>query len=88
MLDLKTPGPGTWEYRNMAAVSGDGGDHRRRVLEHLEKAASETCGPGSTPSDRQLKIPLIGEVRRPEPATPKRERRRSAEPFQPRLEDS
>jgi hypothetical protein len=60
-------------------------DHRRRILDHLEKIEAEkpTSKP---PSDPQLKIPLIGEVRRPpEPPPPKRRARRTAKPRQPRL---
>lgn len=72
----------------MAAISRDAGDHRRRILDHQEKIASERRAPSSPSSDPQQKIPLIGEVRRPEPAMPKRARPRSQQPVQPRLEES
>jgi hypothetical protein len=61
-------------------------DHRRRILEHLEKMEAEKPAPEPAPSDPQLKIPLIGEVRRPpEVSPPKRRARRTAKPSQPRL---
>jgi hypothetical protein len=67
------------------AVSQEVRDHRRRVLEHQEKIHA---GQRHTePSDPQLTMPLIGEVRRPEPATPKRRRPRikKPDPGQPEL---
>jgi hypothetical protein len=45
-------------------------DHRRRILEHLEKMEAEKPAPEPAPSDPQLKIPLIGEVRRPPEVSP------------------
>ena len=52
----------------MAALSRDA--HRRRVLEHQPKVAADQGKPVPTPpilssSDPQLKIRLIGEVKRP-----------------------
>jgi hypothetical protein len=64
----------------MAALSRDA--HRRRVLEHQAKVAADRGKPVPTPipssSDPQLKIRLIGEVKRTdETVEPKRGRRRS-----------
>jgi hypothetical protein len=61
-------------------------DHRKRILDHQERVAAEQRGP-LQPSDPQMKIPLIGEVRLPEPARPKRARRRMKKPNQPQLRD-
>lgn len=49
--------------------------HRRRVLAHMEKAVSEQPEPRATvrQTDQQMKVPLIGEVRRAE--TPSKQRR-------------
>jgi hypothetical protein len=60
-------------------------DHLRRMLDHQEKIGTEPLVP-APPPDRQLKMPLIGEVRPPEPAPPKRLRPRKKKPAQPRLE--
>jgi hypothetical protein len=73
----------------MAALSRDA--HRRRVLEHQAKVAAERGKPIPTPpipssSDPQLKIRLIGEVKRTdETVEPKRGRRRSRKRAQPDL---
>jgi hypothetical protein len=70
------------------AASQEIRDHRRRVLEHQEKidAGQRRAEPGGP----QLTMPLIGEVRRPEAALPKRPRRRikKPEPSQPELGES
>jgi hypothetical protein len=65
-------------------------DHRRRVLEHQEKIDAGQRRQTAEPSDAQLTMPLIGEIRRPEPALPKRRRPRikKAEPSQPELGES
>jgi hypothetical protein len=60
------------------AASQEIRDHRRRVLEHQEKI---DAGKRRTePRDPQLTMPLIGEVRRPEPAPPKPRRPRLKKP--------
>jgi len=56
------------------------------MLDHQEKIETERPV-AAQPADRQLKMPLIGEVRRPELAPPKRLRSRKKPPAQPRLED-
>jgi hypothetical protein len=62
------------------------GDHRRRILEHQEKVEADHRTPQpERPPEPQLRIPLIGEVRRPEPAAPKRKRSGAAKPIQPDL---
>ena len=66
----------------MAAPSRDA--HRRRVLEHQAKVEVDRSTP--VPSDPQLKIRLIGEVKRSgETVEPKRARQRSRKPAQPDL---
>jgi hypothetical protein len=72
----------------MAALSRDA--HRRRVFEHQAKVAADRGKPVPTPipssSDPQLKIRLIGEVKRTdETVEPKRGRRRSRKRAQPDL---
>jgi hypothetical protein len=71
----------------MAALSRD--SHRRRVLEHQAKVeADKKSAPTSVAasSDPQLKIRLIGEVKRSdETVEPKRSRQRSRKPAQPDL---
>jgi hypothetical protein len=73
----------------MAALSRDA--HRRRVLEHQSKVAADRGKPVPTPpilssSDPQLKIRLIGEVKRTdETVAPQRGRRRSRKRAQPDL---
>jgi hypothetical protein len=57
----------------MAALSRDA--HRRRVLEHQAMVEADRSTPVSSSSDPQLKIRLIGEVRRSdETVDPKRAR--------------
>jgi hypothetical protein len=60
-------------------------DHRKRILDHQERIAAKPRD--ALPSDPQMKIPLIGEVRRPDPAPSKRARRRVKKPNQPQLGD-
>ena len=69
----------------MAALSRDA--HRRRVLEHQAKVeADRKRPPVPSSSDPQLKIRLIGEVRRSdETVEPKRARQRSRKRAQPDL---
>ena len=67
------------------AASPEVRDHRRRILDHQEKVEAEQRTAAAQPSEPQLRIPLIGEVRRPEPATPKRKRSRAKKPVQPDL---
>jgi hypothetical protein len=67
---------------------GESRDHRRRMLEHQERVAAEQRAAAARPMDPQLKIPLIGEVRRPEPSPPKRRRPRASKPVQPGLGES
>jgi hypothetical protein len=62
-------------------------DHRRRMLDHQERVHARREAANLQPSDPQLKIPLIGEVRRSEPAPPKRKRQRASKPAQPQLGD-
>jgi hypothetical protein len=60
--------------------------HRRRVLEYQAKAATEQSAATPGPSEPQLKIPLIGEVKRSDGAPPpKRRRRRAQKHVQPEL---
>jgi hypothetical protein len=61
-------------------------DHRKKILDHQERVAAEQRDV-QRPSDPQMKIPLIGEVRRPDPAPPKRGRRWVKKPNQPQLRD-
>jgi hypothetical protein len=63
-------------------------DHRRRMLEHQERVEAERRSLAAQPSEPQLKIPLIGEVRRLEPSPPKRRRPRSIKGIQPKLGES
>jgi hypothetical protein len=68
----------------MAAISRDA--HRRRVLEHQARVAADQSAPVTASSDPQLKIRLIGEVRRSdETVEPKRARQRSRKRAQPDL---
>jgi hypothetical protein len=68
----------------MAALSRDA--HRRRVLEHQAKVEADRSTPVPPSSDPQLKIRLIGEVRRSdETVEPKRARQRSWKRAQPDL---
>jgi hypothetical protein len=70
----------------MATLSRDA--HRRRVLEHQAKIEADRSTPGLTPSpsDPQLKIRLIGEVRRSDDTLqPKRGRQRPRKRAQPDL---
>jgi len=70
----------------VAALSRDA--HRRRVLEYQAKAEAEKSAPAPvpSPSDHQLRIPLIGEVRRSDQGgEPKRARQRSRKSAQPDL---
>ena len=71
----------------MAALSRDA--HRRRVLEHQGKVEAAGSAAVPTPvssSDPQLKIRLIGEVRRSDDTLqPKRGRQRSRKLAQPDL---
>jgi hypothetical protein len=60
-------------------------DHRRRILDHQERVATEQRTADAKPLDPQLRIPLIGEVRRPEPTPPKRRRTKHKRPVQPQL---
>ena len=71
----------------MAAISERAQDHRRRILDHQEKARAEQSA-SSKPSDRQLNMPLIGEVRRPAEPAPKSARSRPKKSAQPKLADS
>jgi hypothetical protein len=69
-------------------ASREGTDHRRRILEHLERAQAEMPAPAAQASERQLKIPLIGEARRPDAPPAKRRRVKTEKPAQPRLDDT
>jgi hypothetical protein len=60
-------------------------DHRRRVLDHQEKVAAERRKLAAEISDPQLRMPLLGEVRRTESPPPKRRRPRTKKPVQPEL---
>ena len=69
----------------MPAISRVAHDHRRRMLEHQERVEA-TATARLQPSDPQLKIPLIGEVRRPvEPALPISKRPKAKRRIQPKL---
>ena len=68
----------------MTALSRDA--HRRRILEHQAKVAADQSARVTSSSDPQLKIRLIGEVRRSdETVEPKRARQRSRKRAQPDL---
>jgi hypothetical protein len=68
----------------MAALSRDA--HRRRVLEHQAKVEADRNAPVTSSSDPQLKIRLVGEVRRSdETVEPKRARQRPRKRAQPDL---
>ena len=68
----------------MTALSRE--SHRRRVLEHQAKVAADQGAPVTSSSDSQLKIRLIGEVRRSDDTPqPKRGRQRSPKRVQPQL---
>ena len=71
----------------MLIVARTAKDHLRRMLQHQEKTEGR---PGSAPQpDPQMKMPLIGEVRRAEPASPTRKRSRTKKAvYQPRLRSS
>jgi hypothetical protein len=58
------------------------------MLEHQERIDAERRSLAAQPSEPQLKIPLIGEVRRPEAPPPKRKRPRSIKAVQPKLGES
>jgi hypothetical protein len=79
-LSGQTPGSSVLEVR-----LGESRDHRRRMLEHQERVAAEQRAAMARAADPQLKMPLIGEVRRPEPAPPTRRRPRPSKPVQPGL---
>lgn len=68
----------------MAAIAKD---HLRRMLEHQEKIEAEQRTSNPQPVDPQLTMPLIGEVRRLQPAPSKRPRSRKKPHTQPRLGD-
>jgi hypothetical protein len=61
-------------------------DHRKRILDYQEQVAADQRD--ALPCDPQMKIPLIGEVRRPDPAPAKRTRQWVKKPTQPRLRDT
>jgi hypothetical protein len=66
-------------------MAADPKEHRRRMLEHLARAAA---APRSEQApDPQLKIPLIGEVRRGTRPASRRGRRRVKSCDQPALGD-
>jgi len=70
------------------AASREVRNHRRRMLEHQEQVEAAQHSQAEQPSDPQLKIRLIGEVRRPEPAPPKRRRSRKSKSIQPKLTET
>ncbi len=60
--------------------------HLLRVLQHQEKLAASPAPPERPSKEPQLKIPLIGEVRRTTEAdASKAKPRRSRKPVQPKL---
>jgi hypothetical protein len=61
-------------------------DHRKRILDHQERVAAKQRD-ARRPSDPQMKMPLIGEVRRPDSVPPKRAQQRAKKPCQPQLRD-
>lgn len=72
----------------MAAPERDAAEHRRRVLEHQARLAAEQKTPNAAPSDSQLRIPLVGEVKRSDGAQPpKRRRKDKQDPDQLKLGD-
>ena len=70
----------------MAAISEAARGHRRRILEHQQQAEVRR-NTAAAPPDPQLKIPLIGEVRRPADPTTKPARPRAKKPAQLELTD-
>jgi hypothetical protein len=70
----------------MAALERDAIAHRRRVLEHQAKVEAERGTAVPNPSEAQLKIPLIGEVKPSGGAEQlKRKRGKTPRPVQPEL---
>jgi hypothetical protein len=63
-------------------ISRDAAEHRRRVLEHQQKVAAKA----PTPSEPQLRIPLIAEVKRAKTDQPPKSKRRRKTTVQPRLD--
>jgi hypothetical protein len=67
-------------------VSAKSHEHRMRVLENLTKVAAEQTAPAQQRRDPQLKIPLIGEVKRGRAQKPSSGRaRRKSDTDQPDL---
>ena len=70
----------------MAAISPDAREHRRRMLAHQQKIEAQQPSAGSPRPDPQLKIPLVGEVRRgAEVSAPKAKRPPAQKRVQPKL---
>jgi len=67
------------------AASREVRDHRRRILDHQERMEATPRTPAAEAADPQLKIPLVGEVRRPKLSPPPRRRPRTKKPVQPQL---
>jgi hypothetical protein len=69
----------------MASGPQDPSDHRRRVLAHQMKLA--TGGRPQTPgAEPQLRIPLVGEVRRAEGSAKPKSKKRSVGRIQPKID--
>jgi hypothetical protein len=57
-------------------------DHRRRMLAHQEKIAAERRLEAVKPIDPQLRIPLVGEVRKTDPGSARAGGRRTKKTVQ------
>lgn len=72
----------------MSAPERDPADHRRRVLAYQAKLAAERKPSEAAPPDLQLRIPLVGEVKRSDMSErPKRQRKNKPASAQLKLDD-
>jgi hypothetical protein len=74
------------EELGMTSGARDSKDHRQRMLDHQESQNRQQEA-GVQPADRQMKIPLIGEIRRTDPTPAKRARKRTKTLDQPQFRD-
>ena len=72
----------------MALVSRSAkAEHQRRVLEHQIRTAAERRAPDATQADPQLKIPLVGEVKRADDAQKTKRKKKVSLPGQLKLRE-
>jgi len=71
----------------MAPISRNAKDHQRRVLEHQTRMAADRRAPDAGPVDPQMRIPLVGEVKRNDAAPQPKRKKRLDLPVQPKLGD-